>query len=44
MTSRTEILSGVSLSLSGEFRPQGEQALNGVRLWADYGAILQASR
>ena len=35
MTSRTEILAGVFLSLSGEFRPQGEQALNGLRLWAD---------
>jgi len=34
--SRTEILAGVSLSLSGEFRLQGEQALNGLRLWVDY--------
>jgi len=47
MTSRTEILTGVSLSLSGEFRPQGEQALNGLRLWADYvrgeGGLLYGS-
>ncbi len=29
---------GVSLSLSGAFRLQGEQALNGLRLWEDYVA------
>jgi len=29
---------GVSLSLSGAFRLQGEQALSGLRLWTDYVA------
>jgi len=33
---RLEVLAGVSLSLSGPFRLQGEQALNGLRLWVDY--------
>jgi len=33
---RLEILAGVSLSFSGPFRLQGEQALNGLQLWADY--------
>jgi len=31
-----EVLAGVSLSLSGPFRLQGEQALNGLQLWVDY--------
>ena len=38
MAHRLEILAGVSLSLSGPFRLQGEQALNGLRLWVDYVA------
>ncbi|MBI4589044.1 MAG: amino acid ABC transporter substrate-binding protein [Candidatus Rokubacteria bacterium] len=33
-----EILVGASLSLSGTFRLQGEQALNGLGLWADHVA------
>ncbi len=33
---RREVLAGVSLSLSGAFRLQGEQALNGLRLWVDH--------
>ena len=36
MAHRLEIVAGVSLSLSGPFRLQGEQALNGLQLWADY--------
>lgn len=31
-----EVRAGVSLSLSGAFRLQGEQALNGLRLWVEY--------
>ena len=31
-----EVRSGVSLSLSGAFGLQGEQALNGLRLWVEY--------
>ena len=31
-----EVLVGVSLSLSGGFRLQGEQALNGLRLWVEH--------
>lgn len=34
--SRTEVRAGVSLSLSGPFRLQGEQALHGLQLWAEY--------
>ena len=30
-----EVLAGVSLSLSGPFRLQAEQALDGLRLWVD---------
>jgi len=33
---RREVLAGMSLSLSGAFRLQGEQALNGLGLWVDY--------
>ncbi|MBI3989820.1 MAG: amino acid ABC transporter substrate-binding protein [candidate division NC10 bacterium] len=36
MAPRTEILAGVSLSLSGKFQRQGKEALNGLRLWVDY--------
>lgn len=36
MRSRDEIRVGVSLSLSGEFQLQGQDALRGVRLWVDY--------
>jgi ABC-type branched-subunit amino acid transport system substrate-binding protein len=38
MRSRDEIRVGVSLSLSGEFQLQGQDALRGVRLWFDYVA------
>lgn len=31
-----EVRAGVSLSLSGAFGLQGEQALNGLRLWVEY--------
>ncbi len=31
-----EVLAGASLALSGPFRLQAEQALNGLRLWVDY--------
>ena len=36
MSARSEILAGVSLSLSGKFKLQGQEALNGLRLWIDY--------
>jgi ABC-type branched-subunit amino acid transport system substrate-binding protein len=36
MRSRDEIRAGVSLSLSGEFQLQGQDALRGVRLWVAY--------
>ncbi|HYN22167.1 MAG TPA: ABC transporter substrate-binding protein, partial [Thermoanaerobaculia bacterium] len=35
MSALSEILAGVSLSLSGRFRLQGQEALNGIRLWVD---------
>src|ERR671911_1609652 len=34
--SRTEVLTGVSLSLSGRFERQGREAQDGVRLWAEH--------
>jgi branched-chain amino acid transport system substrate-binding protein len=36
MSVSSEILAGVSLSLSGRFRLQGQEALNGLKLWVDY--------
>src|SRR3989304_4443484 len=35
MSALSEVLAGVSLSLSGRFRLQGQEALNGLRLWVD---------
>ena len=34
--SRPEITIGLSVSLSGKFHPQGQQALQGIRLWQAY--------
>jgi branched-chain amino acid transport system substrate-binding protein len=34
--SRPEITIGLSVSLSGKFHPQGQQALQGIRLWQSY--------
>ncbi|MGA8619616.1 MAG: amino acid ABC transporter substrate-binding protein [Candidatus Sulfotelmatobacter sp.] len=34
--SRPEITIGMSVSLSGKFHPQGQQALQGIRLWQAY--------
>src|SRR3972149_2163532 len=36
MSALSEVLAGVSLSLSGRFRLQGQEALNGIRLWGDH--------
>ena len=36
MSPPSEILAGVSLSLTGKFRLQGQEALNGLKLWVDY--------
>jgi branched-chain amino acid transport system substrate-binding protein len=36
MCSRPEVTVGLSISLTGRFRPQGQQALQGVRLWQSY--------
>jgi branched-chain amino acid transport system substrate-binding protein len=36
MESRSEILVGLSISLTGRFSAQGRQALDGVRLWQSY--------
>ncbi|MBI4380770.1 MAG: amino acid ABC transporter substrate-binding protein [candidate division NC10 bacterium] len=35
MSASSEVVAGVSLSLSGRFRLQGQAALNGIRLWVD---------
>ncbi|MCI0406959.1 MAG: amino acid ABC transporter substrate-binding protein [Acidobacteria bacterium] len=35
MRARSEILAGVSLSLSGKFKLQGQEALDGLQLWVD---------
>ena len=32
----SELAVGLSISLTGRFRPQGEQALQGIRLWQSY--------
>jgi len=36
MCNKTEVAVGLSISLSGKFRLQGEQALQGIRLWQSY--------
>jgi len=36
MESRREILIGLSISLTGKFSDQGQQALDGLRLWQSY--------
>jgi branched-chain amino acid transport system substrate-binding protein len=36
MCNKTEIALGLSVSLTGRFHPQGQQALQGIRLWQSY--------
>ncbi len=36
MCNKTEVAVGLSISLTGKFRPHGEQALQGIRLWQSY--------
>ena len=36
MCNTTEVAVGLSISLTGRFRPQGQQALQGIRLWQSY--------
>src|SRR6184192_1819093 len=36
MCNKTEVAVGLSISLSGKFRLQGQQALQGIRLWQAY--------
>ncbi|PYV62228.1 MAG: hypothetical protein DMG97_40935 [Acidobacteria bacterium] len=36
MCSKTEVTVGLSISLTGRFRLQGQQALQGIRLWQSY--------
>jgi branched-chain amino acid transport system substrate-binding protein len=36
MCNKTEVAVGLSISLTGKFRLQGEQALQGIRLWQSY--------
>jgi ABC-type branched-subunit amino acid transport system substrate-binding protein len=36
MCSKPEGTVGLSISLTGRFRPQGQQALQGIRLWQSY--------
>src|SRR5207302_5010668 len=36
MCSRSEVTVGLSISLTGRFRLQGQQALQGIRLWQSY--------
>ena len=36
MCSKREVTVGLSISLTGRFRPQGQQALQGIRLWQSY--------
>ena len=36
MSSKQEITVGLSISLTGRFSPQGQQALAGIRLWQSY--------
>ena len=36
MCNKTEVTVGLSISLTGRFRPQGQQVLQGIRLWQSY--------
>ena len=36
MCSKREVTVGLSISLTGRFRPQGQEALQGIRLWQSY--------
>jgi branched-chain amino acid transport system substrate-binding protein len=36
MYNKTEVAFGLSISLTGRFRPQAQQALRGIRLWQSY--------
>jgi branched-chain amino acid transport system substrate-binding protein len=36
MCNKTEVAVGLSISLTGKFHPQGQQALQGARLWQAY--------
>src|SRR6516225_6195458 len=36
MCRRTEVAVGLSISLTGKFHPQGQEALQGIRLWQSY--------
>src|SRR6266436_3800983 len=36
MCSKPEVTVGLSISLTGRFRSQGQQALQGIRLWQSY--------
>jgi len=36
MCATSEVTVGLSISLTGRFCPQGQQALQGVRLWQSY--------
>jgi len=36
MYNKTEVAIGLSISLTGRFRPQGQQALQGIRVWQSY--------
>ena len=36
MCNKTEVAVGLSISLTGKFRPLGQQALQGIRLWQSY--------
>ena len=36
MCNKTEVAVGLSISLTGKFRPQGQQALQGIRFWQSY--------
>src|SRR3989442_6096026 len=36
MCDKTEVAVGLSISLTGKFRPLGQQALQGIRLWQSY--------
>jgi branched-chain amino acid transport system substrate-binding protein len=36
MYNKTEVAVGLSISLTGRFRPQGQQAFQGIRLWQSY--------
>jgi branched-chain amino acid transport system substrate-binding protein len=36
MCNKTEVALGLSISLTGRFGPQGQQALQGIRVWQSY--------